>query len=125
MKYLNGWIASSSACVDARALLDSLCFHRRQQSVTRLSQEHDDHALTDPDLVALFVALRIAWQSFAAFTHEFHPTGGRGNVLSVHLESDLYIVGHQGYVCYIPRCRISRFETICTASRPSTRERLF
>ena len=24
------------------------------------------------------VALHIAWQSFAASTHEFHPTGGRG-----------------------------------------------
>ena len=32
-------------------------------------------------------------QSFAASTHEFHPTGGRGNVLSVYLKSDLYIVG--------------------------------
>ena len=61
--------------------------------MTRLSQEHDDQALTDPDPVAHFVALHIAWQSFPVFAHEFHPIGGRGNVLSVHLTSDLYIVG--------------------------------
>ena len=61
--------------------------------MTRLSQEHDDRALTDPYPVAHLVALHIAWQSFAASTYEFHPTGGRGNVLSVHLKSDLYIVG--------------------------------
>ena len=61
--------------------------------MTRLSQEHDDQALTDPDPVDHLVALRIAWQSFAASTREFHPTGDRGNVLSVHLQADLYIVG--------------------------------
>ena len=61
--------------------------------VTRLSQEHDDQVLTNPDPVAHLVALHIAWQSFAASTHEFHPTGGRDNVSSVHLKSDLYIVG--------------------------------
>ena len=53
--------------------------------MTRLSQEHDDQALTDPYPVAPLVALHIAWQSFVAITHELHPTGGRGNVLSVHL----------------------------------------
>ena len=31
-------------------------FHRRQQSVTRLSQEHDDQAVTDPYPVARLVA---------------------------------------------------------------------
>ena len=51
--------------------------------MTRLSQEHDDQALTDPYPVAHLVALLIAWQSFAASTHEFHPTCGRGTVLSV------------------------------------------
>ena len=61
--------------------------------MTRLSPQHDDEALTDPDPIAHLVALHIAWQWFAASTHEFHPTGGRGNVLSVHLKSDLYIVG--------------------------------
>ena len=61
--------------------------------MTRLGQEHDDQAPTDPDQVAHLVALHIAWQSFAASTHEFHLTGGRGNVLSVHLKSDMYIVG--------------------------------
>ena len=62
-------------------------------AVTRLSQEQHDQALTDPYPVARLVALHIAWQSFAATTHGFHPTGVCGNVLSVHLKSDLYIVG--------------------------------
>ena len=62
--------------------LASAPFHRRQQSVTRLSQEHDDQALTDPDPVPHLVALYIAWQSSAASTHEFRPTGGHGNFLS-------------------------------------------
>ena len=61
--------------------------------MTRFSQGHDDQALTDLDPVAHLVARHIAWQSFAASAHEFHPTGGRGNVLSVHLMSDLDIVG--------------------------------
>ena len=92
-------------------------FHRRQQSVTRLSQEHDDQALTDPELVAHLVALHIAWQSFAASTHEFHPTGGRGKVLSVHLKADLYIFGIR--VTYVTSL-VAAFPD-CTASRASTR----
>ena len=60
---------------------------------SRLSRQHDDQALTAPDPVAHLVTLHTAWQSFAASTHEFHPPGGRGNVLSAHLKSDLYIVG--------------------------------
>ena len=60
---------------------------------SRLGQEHDDQALTDPDPVAHILVSNNAWQSSAASIHEFHPTGGHGNVLSVHLESDLYSVG--------------------------------
>ena len=43
---------------------------RRQPCVTRFSQEHDEQALTDPDPVADLVSFHIAWQSFAASTHE-------------------------------------------------------
>ena len=57
----------------------------------RLSQEHDDQALADPGTVAQNLVSDNAWQSSAA--REFDPTGGHGNVLSVHLESDLYSVG--------------------------------
>ena len=78
-------------CIDARALRVSLpLFTDGQQSVTHLSQEHDDQALTDPAPVARI----IAWQSFAASTHEFHPTGGTPHVRSLHRR-------HQGYVYYI------------------------
>ena len=89
--------------------------------MTLLSQEHDDQALTDPDPVARLVVLHIAWQSSAAFTHGFHPTGGHGNVLFVHLKSDLYVVRHKGHVCYIPHSRTYRLEANCAASRFSTR----
>ena len=65
----------------------------RVKATQRLSQEHDDQALTDPDPVAHLVVLHIARESSGASTHEFHPTGGLGNVLSVHSKSDLYIVG--------------------------------
>ena len=63
--------------------------------MTRLSQEHDDQAHTDPDpdSVAHLVALHIACRSFAPSIHVYHPTGVPGNVSYVHLESDLYIVG--------------------------------
>ena len=63
-------------------------FHRRQQSVTRLSQEHDDQNLTDP---RTHLVLHIAWQSLSEATHEFHPTGH--GIVSAHLKFDLYIVG--------------------------------
>ena len=70
-------------CLNTHALLLSLPPLTDDSS---LSQEHDDQALTDPHPVAQIVAIRSAWQLFAASTHEFNPTGGFCNVLSVHLK---------------------------------------
>ena len=85
----NGWIASSSALRRRlRIASPSLPSVTNDSNLwTCLSEEHDDQTLTDPDPVAHLVALHTAWELFAA------STGGRGNVLSVHLKSVLYIVG--------------------------------
>ena len=69
-------------------------------------------------IAVLGEALHIAWQPFAASTHEFPPTGGRGNVLSVHLQSDLCIVGIR--VTYVTSLvRMSRLATNCTRVSPN------
>ena len=67
----------------------AVCDKARGEATQRLSQEHDDQTLTDPDPVARLCR----FSHCAAVVCCLHPTGGHGNVLSVHLKSDLYIVG--------------------------------
>ena len=94
------------------------------KATQRLSQEHDDQALTDPDPVAHLLVLHIVWQSSAASIHEFHPTGGHGNVLSVHPKSDLHIVGMKvTYVTSLPAARADLKQTalrVCSEGTPLT-----
>ena len=69
----------------------ALCDKARADGTQRLTQEHDCHALADPDPVAHLVVYHISQQS-AASTHEFHPIAGHSNVFPVLLQFDLYIV---------------------------------
>ena len=75
---------------------------------------------TEPAPVANLIISHIARQSWAASTHELHPTG---NVLSVHLMSRFEQCPQKGCVCYIPHGRTCRLETNCNANRSSTRAR--
>ena len=99
-----------------------------QQSVTRLASRPTNVFVRNTmtklsqiqDPVAHLLISRSAWQSSAAATREFHPTGGHGNVMSVH-SPDLYIVGIRVRYVAIPHSRTCSLETKSSASRSSTR----
>ena len=64
----------------------SLPFTDDGRSLIRLVQEHSDHALTDPDLIAHLVVSHIRGSRLLPPPLVSHPTGARGNVWSVHLK---------------------------------------
>ena len=88
-------------------------------SVTRLGQEYNDQALTDPDLTAHLVVCHIARQSSAAVALGFSSHWWSRECVICTPQSPLHASYAWGYACCIPHCRTSRLETNCYASRDS------
>ena len=89
--------------------------------MTRLGQEHNGQALTDPDLIAHLVVSHIARQSSAASTLGFSSHRWSRQCVICTPQSPLYASYAWGSACCIPHCRTCRLETNCFASRSSTR----